>query len=124
MNGTDQVSGRPSPAEIRSQTEKILVSRQLSTSPRLGRFLTFIIDKWLAGTERVKETEIAVAVFEKGEHFDPQSDSTVRTAAGRLRARLRAYYESDGVGDDIVIALNPGSYAPYFAVGGVPSPAV
>ena len=46
------------------------------------------------------------------EPFDPRIDSIVRTEAQRLRRKLSAYYESEGVSDPVLILFQPGSYAP------------
>ena len=43
--------------------------------------------------------------------FDPQSDSTVRVQAGRLRVKLAEYYAHDGVNDPILVEIPKGSYA-------------
>jgi TolB-like protein/tetratricopeptide (TPR) repeat protein len=51
-------------------------------------------------------------VFDRPETFDPLVDPIVRIEAGRLRERLRDYYETQGQHDPIRIELPKGSYAP------------
>jgi TolB-like protein len=51
-----------------------------------------------------------VHVFDKRGEFDPHSDPTVRVEAGRLRARLNSYYESEGIKDFVRITLPPKTY--------------
>lgn len=82
-------------------------------SPRLTRFLEFIVARSLnEETWKLKEYSIAVEVFGKPDSFDPRIDSTVRVAARQLRAKLAAYYATDGRHDTILIRLRPGDYTP------------
>ena len=67
----------------------------------------------LAGRgERLKAYNVALEVFERPETFDPITDPLVRIEAGRLREKLREYYEADGQGDPIRIELPKGTYTP------------
>jgi pimeloyl-ACP methyl ester carboxylesterase len=47
----------------------------------------------------------------RGSEFDPSVDSVVRVEVGRLRARLREYYATDGRDAEIDIRLPKGRYA-------------
>jgi Tol biopolymer transport system component len=97
----------------RDQLGKILSSAVFAKSPRMSRFLRYVVEQTLEGRgDRIKEYAIGVEVFDKGEDYDPQADSTVRTEATKLRARLNRYYETDGAGDPIVITIPKGTYAP------------
>jgi hypothetical protein len=58
----------------------------------------------------LKEYQIATEVFGRRTDFDPQSDSTIRVQAGRLRAKVSEYYSSEGENDPIVVELPKGSY--------------
>lgn len=96
---------------------KICGSRGFLDSPRSSRFLEFLVSETLAGRKNsLKESVIAIDVFEKSTDFDPRLDSTVRTGANRLRSKLRAYYAVEGVSDEIQIAVAEGQYAPEFIV--------
>jgi len=67
---------------VREQLGKILSSPVFVNSPRMSRFLRFVVETTLEGDgERIKEYVIAIEVFEKPEDYDPQADSTVRTEA-------------------------------------------
>ena len=59
----------------------------------------------------MKEYQIATEVLGRPTGFDPQSDSTVRVQAGRLRVKLAEYYTHEGVDDPIRVELPKGSYA-------------
>jgi len=63
---------------------------------------------------RLKEYCIALEVFGKPESFDPRVDSAVRVAARQLRAKLDAYYLSEGAHDEVLIRFRPGDYVPRF----------
>jgi hypothetical protein len=58
----------------------------------------------------IKEFQIATEVFGRSADFDPQLDSMVRVQAGRLRSKLAEYYNSDGLGDSVVVELPKGTY--------------
>src|SRR5262245_38824775 len=106
----------PDTSDVRQALAKILASTAFANSPRMTRFLRFVVEETLAGNgARIKEYVIALEVFEKSEDYDPQADSTVRTEAGKLRARLGRYYESDGREDPVVISIPKGSYVAAFA---------
>ena len=59
----------------------------------------------------LKEYQIATEVLGRPAGFDPQSDSTVRVQAGRLRVKLAEYYSHEGVDDPIRVEIPKGSYA-------------
>jgi hypothetical protein len=100
---------------VRAQLERILASPLFAGSPRMSRFLTFLVEETLAGrSDRIKEYSIAIEVFEKREDFDQRTDSTVRTEAGKLRAKLDQYYQANGRSDEIVISVPKGKYVPVF----------
>ena len=100
---------------VRAQLGKILSSPVFANSPRMSRFLRFVVETTLDGNgDRIKEYVIAIEVFEKADDYDPQADSTVRTEASKLRARLARYYDTEGRDDEIGITIPKGSYVPQF----------
>ncbi len=99
---------------IREQLDRILKSGSFLQSRRRQRFLEFVVNETLAGrSERLKGYNIACEVFDRPETFDPVVDPVVRIEAGRLREKLREYYENGGQGDLVRIELPKGSYAPH-----------
>jgi len=58
----------------------------------------------------LKEYQIATEVYGRPADFDPQSDSTIRVQAGRLRLKLAEYYASEGAADPILVKIPKGSY--------------
>lgn len=98
-----------------AQLGRILDSEKFAGSGRLGRFLRFVVEETLAGrSDQVKEYTIGLEVYDKPSTYDPKVDSTVRVEAGKLRARLTAYYESEGKSDPLVISIPKGAYIPAF----------
>ena len=107
-------------AQIRAQRDRILASRVFSRSKRQSAFLDHVINAALEGqTDRLKEFTLGVAVFDKDESFDPNTDSIVRVEASRLRAKLREYYAEEGAGDSVRIDIPKGHYAPAFRLSEV-----
>jgi TolB-like protein/peroxiredoxin len=105
----------PAPEEICAQVERMLASRLFTRSKRMCRFLRFSVEQSLAGkSAELKEQIIGVWVFDRKPDYDPRIDPIVRVEARRLRAKLRAYYNSPGRGDHIMIGLPKGAYMPFF----------
>jgi TolB-like protein/Tfp pilus assembly protein PilF len=100
---------------IRRQIKKVIESNSFVRSERMKRFLNFAVKLTLEGKEEtLKEYSIAVEVFDKPESFDPRLDPIVRVEAGRLRSKLREYYETEGREDPILVAFPKRSYVPVF----------
>jgi TolB-like protein len=100
---------------IVDQLQKVLASETFTRSQRMSRFLRFTVEQSLEGrADRLKEYLIGVEVYDKPETLDPRFDPIVRVEAGRLRAKLREYYETDGREDVILISFPKRSYAPLF----------
>ena len=99
---------------IREQLVRILNSGPFHHAQRRQRFLEYIVNESLAGRgERLKGYNVAQAVFDRTDTFDSNVDPIVRLEAGRLRDRLREYYDGDGRDDPIRIELPKGTYTPH-----------
>src|SRR5579864_2510616 len=94
------------------QIDKLINSHSLRGSESLCKLLHYLAEHSLdhPGTA-LKEYQIATEVLGRSTGFDPQSDSTVRVQAGRLRVKLAEYYAHEGPDDPIVVELPKGSYA-------------
>ena len=109
---SEAYASAPGPEDVRRQLERILSSPVFKTTPSLTRLLRYLVEKTLEGHGGdLKEYTIGVDVFDR-KAFDPKSDSIVRKQAGRLRARLAAYYRQHT--GEMVIALEKGHYVPTF----------
>jgi adenylate cyclase len=107
---------------ILEQAERVLASPEFATAPRLARLLRFLVDESLANrTDSLKESVIAVEVFDRSTDHDPQLDSVVRVQIGRLRARLAEYYLKRGSGP-VRIEIPKGNYQPVFVFSDEPVP--
>ena len=102
-------------AKIREHLSTVLTSEIFVRSERLSRFLHYVVERTLEGRgHEINEYSIGVEVYDRPTAFDPRIDSTVRVEAGRLRAKLREYYEVEGRDSAIRIQLLKGSYSPSF----------
>jgi TolB-like protein len=106
---------QPTGEEVRAQLQRLLASAALAGSTRLRRFLSFTVERALAGDgQPLKEYTVGIEVFDRGPDYDPRIDSIVRVEAGRLRARLDEYYRGTGSGDPVIIRIPRGGYTPIF----------
>src|SRR5947209_8126040 len=114
--GKDPVA--PSP-EIVRVLDSICTSAGFRRSPRLQRFLRYVVGHAIAEPgEPLKELRIAIDVFDRNTAFEPQVDPIVRVEAGRLRLRLTEYYAGPGENDEVIIEIAKGGYSPRFLVPG------
>lgn len=101
-------------AEIRAELDRLLASALFATSARKARLLRYLVDAALDGrSSQVSEYAIGLDVFDKGDSFDPRTDSVVRAEISRLRQKLREYYAASA--DEIVIDIPQRGYAPTIA---------
>src|ERR1700683_5307727 len=99
------------------QIDKLINSHSLRSSESLCKLLRYLAETSLDHHgAAVKEYQIATEVLGRSHGFDPQSDSTVRVQAGRLRVKLEEYYAHEGADDEIVVELPRKSYALTFHV--------
>ena len=111
------------------QIDKLIISHSLHTSESLCRLLRYLAEHSLNHPGiALKEYQIATEVLGRPAGFDPQSDSTVRVQAGRLRVKLAEYYAHEGIDDPVLVEIPKGSYAltfhPRVAKVGAPTPAL
>ena len=94
------------------QIEKLTNSHSLHGSESLCKLLRYLAEHSLDHPGiSLKEYQIATEVLGRPVGFDPQSDSTVRVQAGRLRVKLAEYYAHEGPDDSVLVELPKGSYA-------------
>src|SRR5258708_20447854 len=93
------------------QIDTLVASKKLHGADSLCKLLQYLASHALNFPgEPLKEYKIATEVFGRSSDFAPELDSIVRVQAGRLRARLAKYYESEGANDPIIVKLPRGSY--------------
>ncbi|HET7889901.1 MAG TPA: hypothetical protein VFL34_00140 [Candidatus Sulfotelmatobacter sp.] len=94
------------------QIDKLIKSHRLHSSESLCKLLRYLAEHSLDHPGiGLKEYQIATEVLGRSSGFDPQSDSTVRVQAGRLRVKLAEYYSNEGREDPILVEIPKGSYA-------------
>jgi len=92
------------------QIDRIIKSHSLRGSEALCKLLQYLAKKSLEDPDApLKEYQIATEVFGRND-FDPQSDSSIRVQAGRLRVKLAEYYASEGANDPVLVKVPKGSY--------------
>src|SRR5262252_6674971 len=112
--GHGQINGQA----VRNQLEQVLSSAGFARNARLSGFLRFLVERHLEGRDaELKESLIAIQVFDRRPDYDPKQDAIVRTEAVRLRARLRRYYAGEGSRAPVIIELPKGGYVPAFREG-------
>ena len=115
VTGSDAISAPVPESAVRAQLRRVLTSGKFTRSVRRREFLTYIVEHSLAGQiEALRGDEIAVAVFARGDDFDPQADPVVRIEARRLRHDLDRYYEEEGLRDPVLISVPKGGYRAVF----------
>lgn len=93
------------------QIERLTKSHILHGSESLCKLLRYLAEHSLDHPGiPLKEYQIATEVLGRPAGFDPQSDSTVRVQAGRLRVKLAEYYSHEGANDPILVEIPKGSY--------------
>lgn len=117
--GAASESREITPGEVQEQLQRIESSAGFRGSARLQRFLRIAVERTLAGqADQLKEYVVGRDVFERGERYDPRTDSIVRVEARRLRSKLRQYYQGEGASDPVIIRFPRGSYVPEFTRAG------
>jgi len=114
------------PEQFFQQIDNIIKSHSLRGSESLCKLLQYLAKQSLYHPDApLKEYQIATEVYGRPTDFDPQSDSTIRVQAGRLRMKLAEYYAGEGAADPIVVKIPKGSYHLTFearTVEAVPAP--
>ncbi len=105
------------PADRVVETLEILLrAPPFLRSPKLARFLRFVVEEELAGRgATVKAYTIATQALGRGPDFDASLDPSVRVEAGRLRRALDDTYAQHAAGLDIRLTVPVGGYRPRFA---------
>jgi hypothetical protein len=73
------------------------------------------VEHTLAGkTGDLKERNLGIDVFGRGQDYDPAADPVVRVSAGEIRKRIAQYYHEPAHDAELRIDLPLGSYVPEF----------
>ncbi len=109
---------------IREHLQEILANHLFRSSERCRRFLTYIVERTLAGEEEdLKERRIGVEVFHRPADYNTGDHPIVRITASEVRRRLIQFYAETGAGTPPVrIELPVGAYRPHFRYEDVLNP--
>ncbi|HEX3967703.1 MAG TPA: tetratricopeptide repeat protein [Edaphobacter sp.] len=108
---------KPGAQEIEDELHRILSSKVFAMAQRSQDFLRYVVERSLTDAPGpFKEFAIAMDVFSRSHDYDPAIDATVRVEAGRLRSRLREYYDGEGKDDPVFIDIPKGGYSPAFTL--------
>jgi hypothetical protein len=101
--------------EERALLNRILGSRHFAKSALLSRFLRYICESHLAGTETsLTEHHIGVQVFGRSVGYECSDDNIVRNYARQLRNRLDDYFREEGTDEWLRLEVPRGGYKPIF----------
>jgi hypothetical protein len=106
------------PTRVRAELERILSSPKFRKSQSHCEFLRYVVEKRLQSAS-VREEEIGVKIYRRGQDYDPSEDAIVRVEASRLRARLKEYYDEAGQGHQVRFELPKGTLSPMIVVDGM-----
>lgn len=107
--------GIPAADEYRQLLKRVVCSITFGRAERLSTLLTYICEHTLDGhAAELNEQHVGEAVFGRARGYDCAVDGIVRTQASRLRQRLTAYFEGEGISEPIRITVPPGGYVPNF----------
>lgn len=106
----------PTHTLILAELARIKASSSFRRAHQLQRLLSHIVEAALAGEGwKLHEINLALECFRRSpSRYDPHQDSIVRVAANRLRRKLDAYYENEGLASYLKIELPIGGYMPKF----------
>ncbi|MDX1983539.1 MAG: hypothetical protein SFV51_24925 [Bryobacteraceae bacterium] len=90
------------PEAARTAAKLISGSKTLSSSPALRKLLHFLVEATLEGRS-ASQREVACLLAYR--NFDPLENSGVRREVGRLRDKLRQYYDEEGTSSEVIIVL-------------------
>jgi serine/threonine-protein kinase len=114
-NSGEEESDVIAPEEIRAELRTILATDAFRRSQHSSRLLQRLVEYALAGrADELKEYSLAVEALGRKPSFDPRIDPIVRVEVGRLRKKLKEYYENEERENSIRILLPLRRYAAEF----------
>lgn len=66
------------------------------------------------GCSQVHEQEIGAKVFGRNDSYDTSFDNIVRTNVSDLRKRIEAYFNAEGLHENVIMEIPRGTYVPVF----------
>jgi hypothetical protein len=101
--------------KVAQTLERLLASPAFRKSEQCQKFLRFVVEQSLAGTDdRLRERNIGIEVFARRPDYDSADDPVVRVRATEVRKRLAQYYGEGPQADDVRVEIPSGSYRAEF----------
>jgi TolB-like protein len=101
------------PAELRAALLTMLTSPAFRNAHRMCRLMRYLVETGMTGSLRdTSEYAIGVEVFDRRADYSTCEDPIVRVQVGRLRERLRVYYNGSGAQASLQFSIPVGSYMP------------
>jgi hypothetical protein len=98
------------PTDASQFLEKILTSPTFLNKEVQKSLLSFLFSAAKEG-KNLREVDIAIDFFKRGNSFQPGDDTIVRVNVYKLRALLENYYLNEGYKDELVFELPKGCYS-------------
>jgi TolB-like protein len=104
----------PTNAAVRSALRVVLGSVTFARAQRMRDLLEFLVEQMLSGSQRdTQEYAVGIEVFKRDPAtYNTCTDPIVRVQVGRLRDRLRTYYQGVGSADTLRFIIPVGAYMP------------
>ncbi len=94
--------------------DRIVSSTVFHRAPRLTELLVHLAACSISGhPEETTEVRIAGEVFQRAD-YRPSENNLVRASVRQLRSKLKEYFDGPGLGEDWLIEVPKGQYAPVF----------
>ena len=104
---------------------RVASSRNFKSSPRLRDLLLYVAECAIRDApEDATEQQIGMKVFGRHPGYNSSEDSIVRSHARLLRQKLTAYFETEGVDEELRIDVPKGHYLLVFTSRGAPAPVI
>jgi len=93
----------------------ICASRQFAHADSLKRILRYVYEQSaIGGNSQLKEYDIAINALGRKKDFDARLDPIVRVSMANLRARLRAFFDTEGALEPLTLVIPKGQYKVVF----------
>lgn len=104
----------PTASAIRSALRQVVSSATFARAQRMRDLLEFLVEQMLSGSQRdTQEYAVGIEVFKRDPAtYNTCTDPIVRVQVGRLRDRLRSYYQGAGSVDTLRFIIPVGAYMP------------
>jgi hypothetical protein len=104
---------------------RVASSRNFKSSPRLRDLLLYVAECAIRDApEDATEQQIGMKVFGRHPGYNSSEDSIVRSHARLLRQKLTAYFETEGLHEELRIDVPKGHYLVVFTSRSAPAPVI